>query len=166
LPGNTALRKCIGDGPLRRRQPERNYLHGQGKTAEDIDPFGIVGDHDHAIRRRRHDLLPQQRAAAALDQVERGIEFVGAIDGEIEPVDLVERGQGDLALLRLNASNLRGRYADHAQPTGNPLAQQFDKMLRGRTGAEPQLHAILHMLQRLRRSLSLQSIHIHELNAS
>ena len=72
---------------------------GNGKRPR-VDPFGIVGDHDHAIRRRGHDLLPQQRAAAALDQVERGIDFVGAVDREVEPVDLVERGQRNPAALR------------------------------------------------------------------
>ena len=103
------------DGALRRGKPERNDLDRQRKAAENIDPFGVVGDHDHAIRGRRHDLFPQQRAAAALDQIERGIDLVGAVDGEIEPVDLVERGQRNAALLGLDAGRLRGRHAHHLQ---------------------------------------------------
>ena len=41
----------------------------------------------------RDDLLPQQRAAAALDQAQVGRDLVGAIDGEVERGRLVERGQ-------------------------------------------------------------------------
>ena len=36
-------------------------------------------------------------------------------------------------------------------------------MLGGRAGAEPELHAVLHMLQRVRRRLPLQFVHIHVL---
>ena len=67
LPGNAAFGKCLADGAPRRRQPERNDLNRQRKAAKRLDPFGIVGDHDHAIRRRGHDLFAQQCAAAALD---------------------------------------------------------------------------------------------------
>ena len=44
---------------------------GSGNRPKRIDPFGFVGNHDHAFRSRGDDLLAQQRAAAALDQVER-----------------------------------------------------------------------------------------------
>jgi hypothetical protein len=64
LPGNAALRKCRRDGALGRRQAERNHLDRPPEMAEDIDRFAVVGDHDHAIRGRRHDFFPEQRAAA------------------------------------------------------------------------------------------------------
>src|SRR4030088_2216861 len=48
LPGNPAFRKCLAHGPPRRRQAERNDLDWQRKAAENLDPFGIIGDHDHA----------------------------------------------------------------------------------------------------------------------
>src|ERR1700738_1083337 len=51
LPGNAAFRKCLADGASRRRQAERNDLNRQWKATQNIDPFGVVGDHDHAIRR-------------------------------------------------------------------------------------------------------------------
>ena len=95
-----------------------------------------------------------------------GIEFVGAVHRQVEPVDLIQRGQRNFASLGVGAGGFRGRHADHAQPTGHLLAEQLDKMLRGRTGAEPELHAIAHMLQRTRRRLPLKSVHIHVLNAS
>ena len=60
LSGNAAFRKRLPDRALRRGQPERNDLDGQRKTAERLDPFGVVGDHDHAVGRRGNDLFPQQ----------------------------------------------------------------------------------------------------------
>ena len=95
LPGNATFRKCLGHRAPGRGQAERNDLDRQRKAAETFDPFGFIGDHDHAIRGRGHDLFPQQRAAAALDEIERGIDLVGAIDRQIEPVDVVERGQAE-----------------------------------------------------------------------
>src|ERR1700681_1631271 len=47
LPGNTAFRKCQAHGPPRRGQGERNNLDWQRKAAENLDPFGIIRDHDH-----------------------------------------------------------------------------------------------------------------------
>ena len=161
VPGIAGLGKYRGHRPLRRGQAERNNLNRQRKAAENIDPFGVVGDHDHAIRSGGHDLFAQQRAAAALDQVERGIDLVGAVDGEVEPIDIVERGQGDAALLGLDAGRLRGRHAHHVQSGADLFTEQVDKMPGGRTGAEAELHAVPHMLKRARRRLPFQFVHIH-----
>ena len=46
-------------------------------------------------------------------------------------------------------------------PGADLLAEQLDEMLRGRAGPEPELHAVLHMLQRARRSLPFQFVHVH-----
>ena len=121
---------------------------GSGKRPSTSTHFEFVGDHDHAIRRRGDDLFAQQRAAAALDDIERRIDFIGAIDGQIEPVDVVERGQLDAASYRVGAGRFRGRHADHVKPGADPFAQKFDEMFRGRTGAEAELHAVAHMLER------------------
>jgi hypothetical protein len=119
------------------------------------------GDHDHPVRRRGDDLLAQQRAAAALDEIERGIDLVGAVDGEIEPVDLVQRGQTNAAAYRIGTGGFRGWHADHIEPVANTHPQQFDKMLRGRTGTEAQLHAVGHEFERAGRRLPFQFVHIH-----
>ena len=161
LPGNAAFRKCAGHGALRRRQAERNHFDRQRKTAENFDPFGIVGDHDHAIRGAGNDLLAQQRTAAALDDIERGIDFVGAVDGQVEPVDIVERGQRNAASHRIVAGRLRGRHAHDIESAAHPLTEQFDKMLRGRAGAEPELHAVANLLERTCRRLPFQCVHVH-----
>src|SRR5450631_773438 len=159
LPGNAAFRKCPADGPPRRGQAERNDLDWQRKAAENLDPFGIIGDHDHAIRRRGHDLFAQQCAATALDEVERGIDFIRAIDRQIEPIDVIERGQRNAAAHGIGAGRLRRRHADDVEPGANPFAQQLDKMLRGRTGAEAELHAVGHEFERAARRLPFQFVH-------
>ena len=89
------------------------------------------------------------------------IHFIGAVDGEVEPVDLVQRGQRNFAGFGLDAGRFRGRHPHHLQPGGDLFAQQIDKMLRGRTGAEPELHAVPDMLQGLRRRQPFQCVHIH-----
>ncbi|MFK4514611.1 hypothetical protein ABIF20_001976 [Bradyrhizobium japonicum] len=98
----------------------------------------------------------------ALDQVEVGIDFVGAVDGEVEMVDLIERRQLHTAALGIEARRLRGRYADHFQPGLHALAEQLDEMLGGRAGAEAELHAVTHFLEGARRSLPLQLVHVHD----
>src|SRR5258706_11935327 len=60
LPGNAAFRKCKPHAAPGCCEAERNDLDGQGKAAKYFDPFGIVGDHDHAIRGAGHDLFAQQ----------------------------------------------------------------------------------------------------------
>ena len=80
---------------------------------------------------------------------------------DVEMVDLVERGQRHAAARRIEARRLGGRHADHFQPGGDALAEQLDEMLGGRAGAEPELHAVAHLLEGTRRSLPLQLVHVH-----
>ncbi len=134
---------------------------GKWKAPERLDPFRIVGDHDHAIRRRRHDLFAQQRAAAALDDVKSRIDLVRAIDGQIEPVDVVQRRQRDAAALRVGTGRLRGRHADDLKSGADPLTKKFDKVPGGRAGAEAELHAVAYMLERAGRRLPFQFVHGH-----
>src|SRR5258708_4985091 len=100
-------------------------------------------------------------AAAALDRMERGIHLVGAINGDVQPVDVVERGQRDSALFGLGAGRFRSRHAHDFHAGADLFAEQVDEMFCGRTGAEPELHAVLDMLQRARRGLPFQCVHVH-----
>ena len=161
LPGNPAFGKRACHGATGRGETERNHLDRQRKAAEHIDPFGLVRDHDHAIGGGRHDLFPEQRAAAALDEVERAVDLVGAVDGEIETVDLVQRRQPHAALFGLRAGRFRGRNAHHIQAGADLFTEQIDEMLGGRAGAEAKLHAVAHFLKRARRRLPFQRIHFH-----
>jgi hypothetical protein len=56
---------------------------------------------------------------------------------------------------------LRCWHADHVQPVAHPRAQQLDEMLGGRAGAEAELHPALHEIERARRRLAFQFIHVH-----
>ena len=51
---------------------------------EPLDQFGIIDDDDEALGRLGDDLLAQVGAAAAFDEIERGIDFIGAVDGDID----------------------------------------------------------------------------------
>src|SRR6478752_7401081 len=148
LPGNAAFGKCLGHGALGRRQAKRDHLHRQRKAAEGCDPFGIVGDDNHAIGSCGDNLLAQQRATTALDRIERRIDFVGAVDRKVEAINVVKRGQANAAAQRVGAGHLRSRHADHIEPGAHPFAQQVDKMLGGRTGAKSEPHAVARMFER------------------
>ena len=131
---------------------------GSGKRPSVFDPFALVGDHHHAGRGRRHDLFPQQRAAAALDQGEVGADLVGAVDGHVELGRLVERGQRHAEPLGIGAGRLRGRHADDVEPAAHPLGQKLDEMPGGRAGAEPKPHARPHPFDRDARRLDVSAL--------
>ena len=64
---------------------------------------------------------------------------------------------GILQRSRLGAGRFRGRHADHPHARAATFSpSRSTKCLRGRAGAEPELHAVLHMLQRARRRLPFQ----------
>src|SRR5258708_6840938 len=145
LPGSATCREPLPHCPPRRREPKRNDLDRQREAAESRDPFRIVGDHNHAIRRGSDDFFAQQRSAAALDQIERRVNLVRAINCEIEPVEFIEGRQGNAAALRVGARRLRGRHADHIESASHPLAKKLNEMPRGRAGPETELHAVANV---------------------
>ena len=71
------------DREFGRPQAERVDFDRQRKAAERLDQLRSVGNDDHALRSRRDDLFAQQRAAAALDQRQRRVDLVGAVDGQM-----------------------------------------------------------------------------------
>ena len=119
VPGAAQQRRSVaiscrdrgGDRAPCRRQSERHDLDRQREAPERRDPFGFVGDDDHACGSRGDDLFPQQCAAAALDQAQVAGNLVGAIDREIQ-----------LGLFRDYKNNLDGYpafqqyFRDHRPP--------------------------------------------------
>lgn len=77
---------------------ELDNLHGHRVLgpAQAGDQLRLVDDADKPVRDQLDHLLAQQRAAAALDEVELRVDLVGAVDGEVEARDGVERGEGDV----------------------------------------------------------------------
>jgi hypothetical protein len=72
-----------------------------GGSAASSAQLRLVDDHDELLGAHLHHLLAQQRAAAALDQVEVRVDLVGAVDGHVQVRVFVERGQRDAEPLGL-----------------------------------------------------------------
>ncbi len=124
---------------------EGHHLHRQREGPQLRDLLGGIGDHDHLVRRGRHDLFLQQRAAAALDQVQMRVEFIGAVDGQVQPFRLVEPDDGDPHRPRQIGGAARGRHAGDPQPLlAHQLAEAAHHPGGGGAGAEPDAHSVLH----------------------
>ena len=147
--------------PQRRPGTERRDLHRQRETAEDGHAFALVGDDDHARRGRRHDLFAQEGAAAAFDQRQIGRDLVGAIHGDVELGQFVERGERNAPLLGVVARGLRGRDPDHVEAVAHPLPEKLDEMPGSRTGAEPEPHARPDEVQSLGRGSAFLKLGVH-----
>ena len=75
----------VGDPPARVAPAEAHDLHGEAKAlSQPVNLLSVLGDHHEPARGRRHDLLPQQRAAASLDETEVGVDLVRAVDREVQ----------------------------------------------------------------------------------
>src|SRR5215207_431492 len=75
------------------------------------------------VTREGNKLLAEERAAAALDGVERGIDLVGAIDAEVEAVGVVERDKRDAQIASQGFRALRGWDGREDEPSGDAEAQ-------------------------------------------
>jgi hypothetical protein len=101
-----------------RRQAEGLQFKGH-RGAQGLHELGGVGDHHEALGGGGDDLLAAVRRATSLDQPPVGRNLVGAVNGEIEAVDLVERldvetqraGGGFGARRRRNEAGLGPRRA-------------------------------------------------------
>ena len=75
--------------------------------------FAGIGDDDQFARGRCDNFFIKERAAAPFDQIEMRIEFVGAVDGDVDVLDFVETGERDAELGRHFACVVRsGDAAD------------------------------------------------------
>src|SRR5262249_29097086 len=110
------------------------------------------------------DLPTEQRAAAAFDQAQLRIDFVRAVDGEIERRDLRERKQRDRECARLLLGLVRrARAAYVAQLAALQRFAEETHELRGRAArAEAEGHAAAHFAQRFRRGRDLHLVLVHQ----
>jgi hypothetical protein len=132
------------DRPPRGGKAEGSHLDRQREAAEHVDPFASIGDHDHPRGRCRHDLFPQQGAAATLDEAQIGGNFVGAVHRQIERRNLLQGGQWDAAGQGPIMRSLRGRHRDDVETAPHALAYELHKMPCRRSRAEPEPHAGTH----------------------
>jgi hypothetical protein len=75
--GEAEIRGCVFNGKAGRAEAEAVDLHRKREASQRIHKLGIVGDHDHSRRRRRHDLLAQQRPAATRLAIENAAGKLG-----------------------------------------------------------------------------------------
>src|SRR5580704_12323622 len=131
-----------------RREAKWNDLDRQWKRAEPRHELGRIGDDDHALRGGGDDLLAQQRPAAALDQTELGIDFVGPVDRQVELRNVVKCSERNAERLRLRGRRLGGRDTADIEARFDLFAHEIDELARGRAAAEPELHARSDQLKR------------------
>src|SRR5215470_4584230 len=89
------LRTQIGDSFRNQRFGEGDDFDGDGKLPQHGDLLGGVG-YDYQLKGGRgDDLFAKHRAAAALDQVQRRVEFVSAVDGDVDLLGVLESDERD-----------------------------------------------------------------------
>ena len=74
-----------------------------------------------------HDFLAQQGAPAALDTVDRRVDLVGAVDGQVEPA-IGPLGDRDPACLGLGTALQRGDDRLHREAASHPPGQPLDEV--------------------------------------
>ena len=85
---------------------------------------------------------------------ERGVSLeaiglVGAIDGQVQRRQIVQRRQGDAQLARQRSGLLGCWHAEQLFAAAHPGRQHLDKDFGCGAGAQPQLHAVLDIVQSL-----------------
>ncbi len=114
------------------------------RRVDRVDGLRRVSDDDEALRRGGDDLLARVRAAAALDEPSVGVDLVGAVDRDVEPVELVERLDPKPELRSLRFGRGRGRDAAQVEPSRRQRREQVGD---GRSRAEADPRAVLDELR-------------------
>src|SRR5689334_21948118 len=140
-------------------QPEGQELERYW-SVQRRDRLGGVGDNDEPVRGPGHDLLPGVRAAAALDQPAVRGDLVGAVDGDVEPVDARDVFDPQAQLTRRVLSTRRRGGAEDVEGS---FGQGREQKRHGRAGAKPDGHAALDQLRGRFRSDLLLSLNAHDL---
>ncbi len=130
------------DLPLRDRRGEGHHLdrhrHPRSEAGHDL----LLAREDHQfLRDRSHYALAKERSPVSLDEVERRIDFVGAVDVDIDNLDLVESDQRDSQLIRELFGALRGRNPAGAQALSDPAGESAHEHRRRPAGPEPHDHS-------------------------
>jgi hypothetical protein len=89
--------------------------------------LGLIRDDCEALAGRSNNLLPQQRSAPPLDQVERAaFHLVCAVDRKIDALMFAEGGERDASCRCLRCRTLRSRDAEETQALPVTLGERLD----------------------------------------
>ena len=77
------------------RESEGDDFDGNGEIAEHGDLFAGVCDDDEFLGGGRDNFFVEERTAAALDEIELRVEFIGTVDGDVDVLHFVEAGEGN-----------------------------------------------------------------------
>ena len=132
------------EGPHHGRGGHRKHLHRYGHLLPEMrHHLGGIHEHDEAVRLRRDDLFAGVRRTASLDEVEDRADLVGAVEGEVEAFDGLERGERDAVGPGQPFGEEGGGDARDVQPfIADATPDGFDGARRRGAGAEPQTHAV------------------------
>ena len=83
----------VGDPFRDQRFGERDDFNWDRELPQDLNLLGGVCDDDELLGGGGDDLLAQHGATSALDEVEGGVEFVRAVDGDIDLLGILEGDQ-------------------------------------------------------------------------
>ena len=128
---------------------ETDDFDRQRESTQIFDLFRGIGNDHHAIGCRGNDLFLQQGTAAALDQVEVVIEFIRAVDGQVQPFHLFQGRDRHANILGQLRGAVRGRHPDDLEPLfTDHLAQDTNHPGGGRARPQPKPHAGFNVIQR------------------
>src|SRR3989454_9482722 len=141
--------ELVRDGAPR----HRNDLDRQRVAAEHADQLRLIDDAHETLRHGRDDLLPGQRAAAALDHRAVRGGFVGAVDVDGEHVDAGQLDHRNAVTLE----PVRGmdRAGDRALDPVLDLCELIDEVIGGGAGADAEVGIVDDELDCVARDESL-----------
>jgi hypothetical protein len=106
------LRAESFDLRLNQRLRKSNHLNRKREPAQPMYALAGIGNHDKASRNGGDNFFAEQRASAAFDQIQLGIDFIGPIDVDVDGLMLFECPERNPELLGQLLGFLRSWDAD------------------------------------------------------
>ena len=135
-PGNQ--HPCLGQHLHRQRKPKVQPLHELAGVNNNNEAPGCCG----------HQFLLNVTGAATFDELEAGIHFVSAVNGQVDDGHAVQVGQGNATFCGKHLTLKRGRYTGHAlqparsQARGKGLDHECCRGTRAQTHHHPVFNLI------------------------
>jgi hypothetical protein len=121
----------------------------------------MIYDDDEAAGGRGDDLFVEQRATSALDQPQVGVDFVGAVNCDVDFRNLIECHKWDAQTSSEILRPSGGRNASDLQPSVHTLSQELYGERCCRAGAQSDSVAVIHKAKASSSSGCLFSFECH-----